>query len=74
MFFRKGRGTNHSCSALCTSSMPTCSCEETSCGRRIRRRAALLAVMSAVIVVVLTVKPVPWDVVLPVLATLAVRG
>ncbi|MFI9630508.1 hypothetical protein [Streptomyces sp. NPDC052042] len=56
--------------------MPTCTCEETSRTRlrRTRRRAALFAVIGTVVVVVLTVEPVPWDVVLPVLASLALRA
>lgn len=76
MFFRKGRGSAKTSPALRESSMPTCDCGETSRARlrRILHRVMQSIVIMTVVVVVVMVDPVPWDVVLPVLVTLAFRG
>lgn len=75
MFSRKGRGSAKTAPA-CLSSMPACTCRETSLAPvwGMRQRLVAVAVLGTVAVVVLTADPIPWDVVLTVLVALLLRG
>ncbi len=75
MFFRKGRGLSKPAPAH-VSSMPTCACQETLFRRLwgMRHRLVVITVLIAVGIVVIEADPVPWDVVLPVLISLALRS